>query len=84
MAGEDYGCCVVVGGWCWSWGRGGLRGDVRGVVVVLCYGVGDCFARWGGLVDWCGGGGGSGGLEGEGAGEEGGELFLGCCHGGWL
>lgn len=85
VAGEDYGGCVVVGWWGGSggWGWGGLCGDVRGVVVVLGYGVGDCFFRAGGLVDWCWWeGSGSWGLEGEGAGEEGGELFLGCCHGG--
>lgn len=65
-------------------GGGARRCDVRGVVIVLRYGVGDCFGGGGGLVDWCCCccWGGRGGLEGEGAGEEGGELFLGCCHGG--
>lgn len=75
VAGEDYGGCVGVGG-------GGGPGGVRGVVVVLRYGVGDCFGWGGGLVDWCWCWWGRRGLEGEGAGEEGGELFLRCCHGG--
>lgn len=79
VAGEDYGGCVLVG---LGGGRGGAIGVVRGVVVVLRYGVGDCLFRRGGLVDGSGRGRGGDGLEGEVASEESGELFLCCCHGG--